>query len=62
MQANGGSASTSYGGGGGRIAVRCLYNHYFGTCSASNGAGYVNGQAGTVYWRIHAPGTVISIR
>ncbi len=66
IQADGGhrgsaGGSIGGGGGGGRIAVRCSYNHFYGTTSVTNGTGYLPGQVGTIFWRIHAPGTFFSV-
>ncbi len=64
IRANGGNGGSGYGGGGGggRIAIRCQYKHFLGTCSVTNGAGAQPGQIGTIYWRIQAPGTVFYVR
>ncbi len=61
----GGSAAVTWSGGGaggGRIGVRCSYNHYYGALSVTHGTGYRNGEVGTIYWRIQGPGTMFRIR
>ncbi len=69
LRAKGGDGNTTLrggAGGGGRIAVYCAYNHYFGIYSATNGIGcsdYVAvGEVGTIYWRIQGPGTMFYVR
>jgi hypothetical protein len=52
IRANGGAGNLPYGGGGGggRIAVNpAQTNSFSGTYSATGGAGYIGGGAGTVY-------------